>query len=160
MKHLLQAVRMTLNELVGSEPESPRQKIEVMIPQESITEPIEEKEEEVVENNIPVIPGAERKLPMKSPESVKKFIENNPSIVSDYFLKRLKVAIKNDLPEIVLFRLGESKLLAKIEYKNYEEQLKKLIEFYIKSEQYEKVVTCNKLLERHFINRVIGESKK
>jgi hypothetical protein len=160
MKHLLKAVQMTLNEMVGNEPDRPKKKIETVTIPEPIMEPVEQKEESVVENNVPVIPGADRKLPMKSPESVKKFIEENPSLVSDYFLKRLKVAIKNDLSEIILFRLGESKLIAKIEYKNYEEQLKKLIEFYIKSEQYEKVVACNKLLERHFINRVIGESKK
>jgi hypothetical protein len=95
---------------------------------------------------------------MKSPESVALWVSENEKLVNEFFFVSVRKAILHDLPEVILFRLGESKLLAKLERKNYEVLLDKLQNYFLRTEQYEKIPICKQLRDKHYVNRVIDES--
>jgi hypothetical protein len=106
------------------------------------------------------LPNTEHCLPMKSPESVAFWISENEQLVNEFFFVSVQRAILQNLPELILFRLGESRLLAKLERHNYEALLDKLENYFMRSEQYERIPICKHLRDKHYVNRVIDESAK
>lgn len=122
---------------------------------------LENEIEEELEDEARVydIPGTEYRLPMKSPAFVRKFVRENEALVHDVFYQAIERAVDEDLDEVILFWLGESELMLKFERKNYETLLRRFQEYFIRSEQYEKVIQCKQLRDKLFVNRVIDESK-
>jgi hypothetical protein len=107
-----------------------------------------------------VIPNYARQLPMKSPTILRSFVEGHQKLISKYVLSCLKLAIAQNNPEVVLFRLGESTLIAKITKDDYEPALRTLDSFFLKIEEYESVQQCRDCINKIHVNRVIDESKK
>jgi hypothetical protein len=115
----------------------------------------ENREEEYLQ-----IPNFSRQLPMKSPRVLKSFVDSHQSLIYTYILSSLRKAIHENLPEIVLFKLGESHLIAKVRQEEYETTLRMVDEYFLGEEEYEKVSLCRKLLNRLHVNRVIEDSKE
>lgn len=154
MKVMFQAMRDSLVEMIlGTPPVINRegQMEEVVVDQN------EEVDSKVQDDDLgldyPVLT-----LPMKSPQVLRAFLAKNEDIVNEYAFKCLKMAVIRNLPEVVLFRLGDSDFLAMFEFENYPEQLDRLADYFVKTEQYEKASECKKLKDRCFIERLIGES--
>jgi hypothetical protein len=116
------------------------------------------EKQENVENTLKDVKVNAPILPLRNPVVVTSFLRQNQHLVSDYFLKALKFAILKDLPQIVLFRLGESDMIAVATIDSYEEYLNKLKEFYVSEQEFEKAAICNKLVVRLNINRLIKGS--
>lgn len=105
------------------------------------------------------IDGAENQLPMKTEQTIKRFTKENKPLIMMYFFYIIQRAVRDELNEIVMFRLGESELLMTFKLSEYESVIEKLQTYFIKTEQYEQVVECKKLVDQLLINKVIDESK-
>lgn len=117
--------------------------------------------EESVRNKLFLtIPNFDRQLPMESPEVLKKFTESHKDLLDRFIFLNLRHAIKNNEPEVILFKLGGSDFIGKIESKDYEETLKMLDSKFLKAQEYELVSDCRKLQNQLYINRVINESQR
>lgn len=160
MNNLWKALYRTFRELFeGNLP--PQQKKKLSVEEvKKILPPVEEVKppDAPNESDFALVAGGNNKLPLKSHDAIQQFVAEQSELVNDYFLACVKRAIIGDLPEIVCFRLGESRLMIKLESKNYPDLLEQLQKFYLTKEQYEKVAVCKKLLEKYFINKLIGES--
>lgn len=97
-------------------------------------------------------------LPLKDPDIVTAFLVQNQKLVSEYFFKCLKKAVVRNLPEVVLFRLGESEMVSTIKSIDYEDQLNKLMDFYSSEDEFERASECRNLIVKHKVNRLIEES--
>lgn len=152
---LLQAMWAALREMLigpGALPEAEEQPAEKL--------PAENLEPEATGSGEEADGGRLATLPMKSPAVLRRFAEGNQDLVFDYVLGKMKKAVARNASRIRLFRLGESRLISTIERADFADTLNRLIEFYLAKEEYEKVSVCKKLLDRHHVNQVIGESRE
>lgn len=91
-------------------------------------------------------------IPNDNPMALKQFADLHTDLVFRYILKRVGTAISRDMPSINLFRFG--KKVAKIERHNYDEQLQKMMRFFVNTENYELAAKCRDLLDRHTRNEI------
>jgi hypothetical protein len=109
------------------------------------------QKEEAEFKSIPVFPFVD-------PKEVESFIKDNPTIIIPFYYSRLNKAVRENLPQIVLFRMmdGSMDVVFKSNYHFTINDLKKRA---INAEEYEWAAKLQKLLERHYVNNLIDELK-
>lgn len=105
-----------------------------------------------VDDTIPVLPAS-------SVPTLMRFIEENKPMVYRYFYMKIRDAVKYELDEAVLFRLGDTDKLLFIEKVNFEKSLDEMIKFSLQTEDYEMVSRLRKLNDKLIVNKVIDETR-
>ncbi len=95
-------------------------------------------------------------LPTNSMEEFQNFLRQpeNKNIVCKFVLNQLTKAIKNNLKYIELFRVGNTKYVARIEKIQYEDALTNLKKHFIQYEMYEDAEKCHKLIVKNKVNSI------
>lgn len=88
-------------------------------------------------------------LPSDNPFALKQFTELHTDLVFKYLLKRIRKAVREDMPSVNLFQFGNTRKLAQIARPEYETQLNSLMEYFVKKEDYELAARCRDTLTRH-----------
>lgn len=87
------------------------------------------------------------------------FIANEKTVVLRYIYKRLRDAVVNNQSEVVLFRIADSQMVIYLEKSQYEEILRLMLDHFMKTEEYEMIPRCKRVLEKFYVNKVIDESR-
>lgn len=87
-----------------------------------------------------------------------ELMKKNGASFNEYFFKRTQKAVNNDLSEVHLFNVGSAEYQVVLEQTNYPEAIHQLEQYFIKTEQYERVKDCKQLLDKHNINLLIRRS--
>jgi hypothetical protein len=98
-------------------------------------------------------------IPPVSAEVLNQFLIMHPTLIYKYVFTQLKKAIRDDIESITLFNMPHLGSVARIERKDYQVALDKMIEHFIEEEEYERVPDCQALVTQHHINEVIRGSK-
>lgn len=98
-------------------------------------------------------------LPTTTHADLMSFIAKEKTVVFRYFYKRLREAVLHNQPEVILFRIADSKMVIFFEKSQYEEVLRAMLDHFMKVEEYEMVPRCRKVLEKFYVNKVIDESR-
>jgi hypothetical protein len=98
-------------------------------------------------------------LPFTSHETMDSFAKQYPEVLFRFYYSRLNKAIKEDARKVFMFRLNENETVYIVSEK-FDVTINDLISRAIKVEAYEFVPRFKALLNRHYINRVIADSKK
>jgi hypothetical protein len=88
-------------------------------------------------------------LPSDNPFALKQFTELHTDLVFKYLLKRIRMAVREDMPSVNLFQFGNTRKLAQIARPEYETQLNSLMDYFVKKEDYELAARCRDTLTRH-----------
>ena len=88
-------------------------------------------------------------LPSDNPFALKQFTELHTDLVFKYILKRVRKAVKNDMPSVNLFQFGNTRRLAQLARTDYEDQLNKLMSYFVDKEDYELAARCRDTLKQH-----------
>lgn len=88
-------------------------------------------------------------LPTSSIITFNKFLENdaNKSKVFNFYLNKVKYAIRNNTDQIIFFRLKHSAYLCKLDKKDYSRFLVSLKNWFVLHEEYEQAAVCQTLME-------------
>lgn len=97
--------------------------------------------------NLPTV-GKPLVLPFEDPTTLATFTERHRELVYKYLLKRLTLAIKNNLSAIPIFQLGQSKNLVQITKNNYQTQLDAMMNWFVNQEDYETASHCRDLIRQ------------
>ena len=149
--NLVQAMAEALSEMFGGQPRK-----QVVVKAKPVEATMPNPHEALVPNPV----HQKFVLPMESAQKLKTFVDENKSLVYDYMLRKLRGAIRQNRPEVLIFVLGDSSLHAKIKKNEYEDTIQMMIQYFLKAEEYEKIIQCKELLQRLYVNRVIDESKQ
>ncbi len=85
-------------------------------------------------------------LPFDDPKMLAPFAEANQDMVYRYMLTRFQSAFKYKKSTVVLFQFGNTKKIAQITSDKFETQLTKMLEFFVKIEDYESATQCRDLI--------------
>ena len=102
--------------------------------------------------NLPVLP----QLP---PSVLSEELENNRPIVWKYMRKIVTRGVEEDLDEVYLWRLQGTALALYLKASQYEGCIAEMKKFFIETEQYELVSSCDKLSDKIRVNEVIRSSR-
>jgi hypothetical protein len=98
-------------------------------------------------------------LPTVGHATLAQYVEDNKTAVYKYVYNSLKKAIREDADEVALLRVGHKNVVMFITKKEYEPTLAQMILHFKKAEEYEMIPRCKRLLEKHYVNQVIRDSK-
>lgn len=93
-------------------------------------------------------------LPQVHPQLLRKELENNSDIVYTYLFKVLDGAIENDAEQVDLWRVDKTPMVMYLTRDQYAGCINTMIDFYLKTEQYECVPFCQDLLNQIAINEL------
>ncbi len=85
-------------------------------------------------------------LPFDDPAMLVPFAEANKQMVYVYMLFRFVTALKKKKSSVILFQFGNTKKIAQITPDKFEAQLTKMLNFFVKTEDYESATQCRDLL--------------
>lgn len=86
------------------------------------------------------------------------FVKKFSNVVYKFVLRRLKMAISNNLNSIDLFQLKKSGNLARVSQHNYEKELNVMMNYFIKTEEYEYAGVCRDLIKKIKSNETVNKS--
>jgi hypothetical protein len=104
--------------------------------------------------------SAELRLPLKSPTALRQFLTDHKSEMYLFILSKLKIGIRDNVTEVVLFKLGASNRVAKIKKEDFEKLLSDMMSHFAALEDYDRSIQCRSLLQKHYINRVVDDTKQ
>jgi hypothetical protein len=96
-------------------------------------------------------------LPFDSPFDLETLTEGNRELIFKFVLKRLQRAIQNNLPVANLFQLGSSHKMVQVSKKNFETQLTSLMDWFVKTEDYESASNCRDLIRQIKVNDAVDQ---
>src|SRR5438309_55119 len=99
-------------------------------------------------------------MPPVAPEVLNEFLLQHPSLVYKYVFKALTKAIRDDKETVILFNMPHLGTIARIDRKDYLIALEKMVEHFIKSEEYERIRGCQSLIEKYHVNEIIRNSTR
>ena len=88
-------------------------------------------------------------LPATTISSLEKAVNADKSKIYNFLLKRFSKSVKNKNSMVVLFKLANSEDIVAVSREDYFDFVNKLIEHFIKVEEYEKVIKCKTLLSKY-----------
>lgn len=94
-------------------------------------------------------------LPFTDPQLLKHLTVTHRDVVFTYLLKRLRAAIVNNSPSVILFQLGASQHAVQIARSKYESQLIKMMNWFVETENYESAGACRDLISQLKTNNVV-----
>lgn len=94
-------------------------------------------------------------LPFTDPQLLKHLTVTHRDVVFTYLLKRLRTAIGNNSPSVILFQLGTSPHAVQIARSKYESQLVKMMNWFVETENYESAGACRDLISQLKTNNVV-----
>jgi hypothetical protein len=149
--NLLEAIKLTWRELLTTPAELQRKRQEALLNAIRMqSDPIPDATGDEVSSDYEYIPI----LPTVSHAALLKYVEDNQTNVYKYFYNVLKQAISQNLKDAVLFRLGSSKMLLRIEREQFVETLEEMTKHFVAVEEYEMVPKCKKLIDKHYVNEL------
>lgn len=102
-------------------------------------------------------------IPKKLIPKLEKFSNEYPDIVSSFYFKKIKRAIKNKEDRVAFYRIKNTNIVAGVKDHDYIETLEQLLDTFIKVENYENAKECKLLIEQlqtEKIDRLIKESNE
>jgi hypothetical protein len=98
-------------------------------------------------------------LPFENPDRLIDFADQHPDLMFKYIMKRVSKAVRKNLPSITLFQFGNSqKNLAIIFEDKYKFQLDKMMDWFIKTEDYESASACRDIIRQLKATDAIDQS--
>ena len=91
-------------------------------------------------------------LPTDSILTFNYFVSNNLDVVYPYLLRKMTMAVKNNIKALELFQLGQTNNVMRIEKQEFEKYLLEMQMYFAEQENFEKAGTCTKLLDAHRVN--------
>jgi hypothetical protein len=120
-------------------------------------ESVQEADREKLEfNNIPIIPKS-------VVASLRTFLQNNPTVLHKFLLKRISETLKrekNEQQETKLFYLGDKKTLASLHREDYGHVLRESLKHFVSVEEYEFAEKCKEVLTSYTIEELIHSTKE
>lgn len=98
-------------------------------------------------------------LHVRNPEEMFQFSKEHKREIHEYFFKRIQKAIHNDWSEAYLFDIAGPGYELIVLQDEYPEALQQLQKYFIKSEQYERIAECKRLLDKHQVNLLLRQAK-
>lgn len=86
-------------------------------------------------------------LPFDNPDLLAPFAEEHQDMVYRYMLTRFRQAFEYKKPSVMLFQFGSSTKIAQITADKYKSQLGKMLDFFVKIEDYEAAGQCRDLIQ-------------
>lgn len=95
-------------------------------------------------------------LPTNSIRELQNFLmqPDNKVMMSKFVLNQLTKAIKNNWQYLELFRVGNTKYVARLDKSEYEYALTDLKTYFIKYEMYEDAEKCHRLIVKNKVNSI------
>lgn len=87
--------------------------------------------------------------------SFNHFINENKDLISRYLLGRIEVAIEKNIDSVIIYRFETSENIFRISKTEYEVCLNKLMEYFVRIEDYKFAAFCRDAIKQHKFNESI-----
>lgn len=74
-------------------------------------------------------------------------------------VRKIRHAVKNDLPEVQLWVVQGTTLVAFVKEQDYLSTVTKYVQYLVEEEEYESIPACNALIDHIKINNIIRDSR-
>jgi hypothetical protein len=97
-------------------------------------------------------------FPKKNLKYTKLYIDKHPILYSRYLLKLLTIAIRDNLDEIVVFKIKDTETEGSMHRKNYVDALETAINHFIAHEEFELATEATDLLTTLIMDDLVNET--
>lgn len=100
------------------------------------------------------------KIPEQSIIVFNEFAKRHRGLVYRFMLNKIGVAVKTNASNVLLFRMGNTPRIAKIERSGFSKALNDMIAWFSEHEEYEHAARAVGVLRQHEVNAVLESTKK
>ena len=99
------------------------------------------------------------KIPRNLVPKLSQFQKKHPELIGKYFLEKIKLSVLKNENRTQLYRIGNTKNVAGIEYQEYVPMLEVMKNQFIEAELYELAKESQELIRTIHINQLITETQ-
>jgi len=99
------------------------------------------------------------KIPRNLVPKLSQFQKKHPELIGKYFLEKIKLSVLKNENRTQLYRIGNTKNVAGVEYQEYVPMLEVMKNQFIEAELYELAKESQELIRTIHINQLITETQ-